>query len=285
MAGVLPRGQGRSALTAAFLHPCPTVPPTPRPPIGPSTHNSPPYSLFHSASHHPLTQLSVLPHPHHPLPLPTSPSPPRHPPANTHCHPLTNPPKYPPPALTYCPHHDSPSLNTQSSISHLSTHHTPANIPSILAAAQNTPTSPALHTHTSTHHPKHPPIHPPGHSSPHPPTCLLPNLPTHLHPHVKSPALTHRHSHLILPTAWTTNTAHPPAPHFTYLSSHPPTLFSTLHPPKGFPLSPTLTPDPISGFLGSTACSQCAQGTMGVARENSVDDSRALTLLDPLTDT
>lgn len=66
-------------------------PPMPRRPLPPpSTHLSthmqfPTHSLLHSASHHPLTRLSVSATP----PSPTLPT-------NTHCHPLPNPPIYPP---------------------------------------------------------------------------------------------------------------------------------------------------------------------------------------------
>lgn len=77
-------------------------PPMPhRPSHSPATHRSThtqlstlltvPFSI--SPSTYPTLRLCHTPITHS---LPTSPSTPRHPPANTHCHPLTNPPKYPP---------------------------------------------------------------------------------------------------------------------------------------------------------------------------------------------
>lgn len=115
-------------------------------------------------------------------------------------------------------------------------------------------------THTSTHHPKHPPIPPTLAFSPHPTTCLLPNLPTHSAPTVKSPALNSQTFSSNI-ACLTTNFSHThlPSLHLPLKpSTHP---LSTLHPPKASPVSHH--PPTPSGFLGSTACSQCAQGAMG----------------------
>ena len=232
-------------------------------PIHPFVH---PHATLHpltvpfstSPSTYPTLRLCHAPISHS---LPTHPPTPRHPPANTRCHPLTNPPKYPPfrshtiPTMTPQALKPSQASPTCQHITHLPTSHPSSQQPRTLPPA-------LLSTHTSTHHPKHPPIHPPGHFSPHPPTCLLPNLPTHPHPHVKSPALnsqTFSSNYCPLPN-------HQPCtrtcPHFIHPTQaiHPPSFHPS--PTQRLPLSPT-TPQPHQASLGSTACSQYAQGAMG----------------------